>query len=651
MLPDKNTIKLLRIPFSFFLMPLFLFALSQAENIVAGKALLAFLIIHFLVYPASNGYNSYVDRDEGSIGGLERPPLPTIQLFYATLVLDGLALMLAFFFVQPYFALCLVFYIAASRAYSSRMIRLKQYPYVGFLVVVVFQGAFTYYMSILGITGKALVLNRETLWVLLGCSFQIAGAYPLTQIYQHEQDIRDGVTTLSYKLGYVGTFVFTAVMFLFCNVFYFLYFRERSSGIIFYVIQIFFLPIVVYFGRWFYLVTRNHVHANFANTMRMNWIAGLCMNGCFLVLIFIRHLPLSYLTAIETAVPENCYSQETLTAFYMNSTEDETARRKIKIVAGKSGIGHRYSVIGDFDKRPEEYTFFNQLPSLLPEPSLSHRMEWFQKFATSLSIQAIRKIENFEDRKKDITHLITVTCTGLSAPGLDIELIRELGLKASIHRSSVNFMGCNAAVVAMKQADFICRSTDNANVLIVCTELCTIHFQKRYNDDYILSNLLFGDGAAALWMSSARPDQPHVMKIDDFNSFVIHNGYSDMAWKLSETGFIMNLTSYVPDLIRQNIRPMFKALNLDPESVRFWAVHPGGKKILDDFADALDLDKCKMASSYDVLKHFGNMSSPTVLFVLKDVMQNAGKPLKEDLGLAAAFGPGLSIETMQFSYV
>jgi 4-hydroxybenzoate polyprenyltransferase len=286
---ERNTIKLLRVPFSFFLMPLFLFAFSQAEEIIPLKALASFIIIHFLVYPASNGYNSYIDRDEDSIGGVEKPPMPTIHLFYTTLLLDALAVTLALLFVNENFAVCLICYIAASRAYSSRQIRLKKYPYAGFLVVVIFQGAFTYYMSMLGITGKGMELDRAAMYILLGCSFQIAGAYPLTQIYQHKQDLKDGVVTLSYKLGYTGTFIFTALMFIFCNVFYFLYFNERQLGMIFYVIQIFFLPIVVYFAYWFFQVHSSTENANFKNTMRMNLIAGICMNGCFLVLIFLHY--------------------------------------------------------------------------------------------------------------------------------------------------------------------------------------------------------------------------------------------------------------------------------------------------------------------------------------------------------------------------
>lgn len=652
MLPDRNTIKLLRIPFSFFLAPLFLFAYSQAETVIHKQALWSFLIIHLLVYPASNGYNSYVDRDEDSIGGLEKPPLPTIRLFYLTIFLDLAATLLAFLFVNALFAVCLVLYIGASRAYSSRQIRLKKYPVIGFLTVVLFQGAFTYYMSIAGISGNALRPDTANVFVLLGCSFQIAGAYPLTQVYQHEQDLRDGITTLSYKLGYVGTFLFTALMFLLCNVFYYLYFTTRELGMIFFIVQVFFIPIVIWFGVWFWMVWKDRRQANFRNTMRMNWIAAICMNSCFIVLIIINRIPLSYLSSIETAVPDYSYAQETLTDFYLRSTDDVNTRRKIRIVAAKTGIEKRYSVIPDFDKEPDQFQFFNRSATLLPEPTLSQRMQLYQQHATALSVKAIEKIPHFEDIRKSITHLITVTCTGLFAPGLDVELMRELRLNPRIERSSVNFMGCNAAILALKNADAICRSQADAKVLVVCTELCSIHFQKRYNDDYLLSNMLFGDGAAATVVSSQPGgDYVHSVKINGFNSMILHNGYSDMAWQLSETGFIMNLSSYVPDLIRKNIKPMLDGVGLNPDDFRHWAIHPGGKRIVDDFAAALELDKCLLMPTYDVLKNYGNMSSPTVLFVLKNVLEKAKAEHLGNRVFTAAFGPGLSIETMQLQYV
>ncbi|NJN33512.1 MAG: UbiA family prenyltransferase [Saprospiraceae bacterium] len=282
---DKNTIQLLRIPFSLLLMPVFLLALSQVNTPFSWfDGFMPFFIIHGLIYPASNGYNSYVDRDEGSIGGIEKPPMPTKNLFYVTLVMDIVAVVLAFFFVNGTFALCILTCIAASRAYSARQIRLKKYAVLGFLVVAFFQGAFTFYMSYLGISKTYLVLNDVNIWILAACSFQIAGVYPLTQIYQHKQDLADGVTTISYKLGYKGTFLFSAAMFGVCNACYFMYFNGINDIKNFYIIQVFFIPIVSFFVYWFIQVLKNEEKANFKNTMLMNVIAAICMNTCFVIL-------------------------------------------------------------------------------------------------------------------------------------------------------------------------------------------------------------------------------------------------------------------------------------------------------------------------------------------------------------------------------
>jgi 1,4-dihydroxy-2-naphthoate octaprenyltransferase len=271
-------------------MPLFLFGLSQAQNILFLKTTISFLIIHFLVYPASNGYNSYIDRDESPIGGLEQPPLPTKKLFYTTLIMDFLSIILSVLLINCLFAVCILSYILASRAYSSRQIRVKKYPFSGFLLVVFFQGAFTYYTAYLGITGNLVIIDKANLLLLLGCSFQIAGAYPLTQVYQHKQDYEDEIITLSYKLGYTGTFIFTAGMFFICNLCYFLHFYLIKREIDFYIIQLFFFPIVAYFAYWFYQVHKDKANANFKNTMRMNSIAAICMNSCFITLYFInRH--------------------------------------------------------------------------------------------------------------------------------------------------------------------------------------------------------------------------------------------------------------------------------------------------------------------------------------------------------------------------
>jgi len=285
----KNTLKLLRIPFSLLLMPIYLLAISQANALNLSTTLWSFFIIHLLVYPASNGYNSYVDKDENSIGGLEKPPQPTIQLFYTTLLLDTAAIILSIIFVKFIFAVCILLYILASRAYSSKQVRLKKYPFIGFLVVVIFQGAFTYYMSMVGISDSKFAFNFTTNLVLIACSLQIAGAYPLTQIYQHNDDIKDGVKTLSYKLGYKGTFVFTAIMFGLCNVFYYFFFLKNNDVFLFQILQLFFIPIVGFFGYWAIKVFKNTAEANFKNTMRMNLIAAVSMNVCFIIFIFLKH--------------------------------------------------------------------------------------------------------------------------------------------------------------------------------------------------------------------------------------------------------------------------------------------------------------------------------------------------------------------------
>jgi 4-hydroxybenzoate polyprenyltransferase len=284
-----NTLKLLRIPFSFLLMPIFLLALGQCTTTDVKQAVIVFIIIHLLVYPASNGYNSYVDKDEDSIGGLEKPPLPTVQLLYVTIALDAIAVLLSFTCINPSFGCAIMAYIGASRAYSAPHIRLKKHPLLGFFTVVMFQGGFTYYMCMLGFNNTGYTFNFASVIILIACSFQIAGVYPLTQVYQHKQDVKDGVITLSYKLGYVGTFAFAAIMFALCNVCYYIYFNSVDSMVQFYIIQLFFVPIISYFLYWFLLVKKDSAHANFKNTMCMNAIGAVCMNMCFLILFFLNN--------------------------------------------------------------------------------------------------------------------------------------------------------------------------------------------------------------------------------------------------------------------------------------------------------------------------------------------------------------------------
>lgn len=272
----------------------------------------------------------------------------------------------------------------------------------------------------------------------------------------------------------------------------------------------------------------------------------------------------------------------------------------------------------------------------------------YKQEALKLSTQAIKNIQGFDEIKDRITHLITVTCTGLFAPGLDVELIREFKLNSSINRSSINFMGCNAAVLALKQAHYITHSQVDAIVLVVCTELCTIHFQKRYEDEFLLSNLIFSDGSASAIVSSkplAINEKYKPIKIDSFYSEVIHEGENDMAWQVSETGFIVNLTSNISPLLNQRLPVIIDKIKTSNKQIKHWAIHPGGKKILDDFCKAMSIQTDEIQVSYDVLREKGNMSSPTILFVLKELLDK--KPIQQnDFVFGAAFGPGLSLETM-----
>jgi 1,4-dihydroxy-2-naphthoate octaprenyltransferase len=288
---QKSTITLLRIPFSFFLMPVFFFALSQVPVINYPKAVLIFIILHCIMYPASNGYNSYMDDDNESIGMLERPPKPTRQLFYLTAVLDIMAVVLSFF-INLIFALCIMANILASRAYSYRGIRLKQYPVTGFLTVIIFQGAITYFMVYYGsdVTSHASRLLTDFPWQgMLIASLLFGGFYPLTQIYQHEQDYNDGVQTISYKLGINGTFVFSGIMYVLAELALYVYFNNRRQPEHFLTLQIFFVPVLVYFIYWWRRVSMDRANANFRYSFRMNIVAALSTNAAFILLYLLNH--------------------------------------------------------------------------------------------------------------------------------------------------------------------------------------------------------------------------------------------------------------------------------------------------------------------------------------------------------------------------
>ena len=280
---QRSTIQLLRLHFSFFLMPVYWFALSQVVRPDIGRALLIFFIIHVLIYPSSNGFNSYMDKDVSSIGGLKKPLPPTRQLLWVSIGMDLLALILGSF-ISIYFVVATAVYILASRAYSARSIRLKKYPITGYLTVIICQGALIFFMVYHG-SHPLRTLHVPSLG-MISATLLIGGFYPLTQIYQHDADARDGVQTISALLGIRGTFLFCALMngIALTVLGYFMLSSLEIKEFEFLTTCM--LPVLVYFMVWAIQVWRNPSRADFRHTMQMNTIAS-CFTSIGFILVFL----------------------------------------------------------------------------------------------------------------------------------------------------------------------------------------------------------------------------------------------------------------------------------------------------------------------------------------------------------------------------
>ncbi len=369
----------------------------------------------------------------------------------------------------------------------------------------------------------------------------------------------------------------------------------------------------------------------------------------------------SYISAIGTAVPAHRIAQHDI-ADFMTHTLSLSAgeQQRLRALYRASGIAYRHSVIPDYG-RTQDFSFFPDNRDLSPFPGIRSRMQLYREEAVRLSVDAAT--DCFDQllglQRSDITHLLYVSCTGLYAPGVDIALIQALHLNAQVRRTAINFMGCYAAFNALKLADDIVRAHAEAKVLIVCTELCTIHFQQKQDADTLLANALFADGAAATVVSRKRLFDVQ-FSLDQFYCDLVPDGKSDMAWEIGPTGFEMKLSAYVPQLIErevhQVVRQLMQQLNDTPgaaedapATIDYYAMHPGGKRILKAVEEILDLPENSNKPAYEVLRNYGNMSSPTILFVLQALQRSliAADQRKRVLGLA--FGPGLTIESMLLS--
>jgi len=357
----------------------------------------------------------------------------------------------------------------------------------------------------------------------------------------------------------------------------------------------------------------------------------------------------AFIKAIGTANPKFKVSQKEVLNFMQKAHDlNEEESKKLEVLYRATGIQHRYSVLEDY-KRNNGFTFFPDNKTLSPFPSTKARNELYKKEAIALSKQAVANCTTDQSELDEITHLITVTCTGLFAPGLDIELVQSLNLKKSVQRTAINFMGCYAAFNAMKVAHAICTASETAKVLIVCTELCSVHFQKENTEDNFLANALFGDGSAAAIIQSEQPAGVS-LSIDNFFCDLLPNGSEEMAWNIGNNGFEMKLSAYVPDVIKNGVTDLIDRLknNLQDMNFDFYAVHPGGRKILNVLEDALSISKEDNRYAYDILKNFGNMSSPTILFVLSSIFKKLSAIDDGKRILSFAFGPGLTLESMVF---
>lgn len=332
----------------------------------------------------------------------------------------------------------------------------------------------------------------------------------------------------------------------------------------------------------------------------------------------------------------------------MELTKNES--RLLHTIFKASGIEFRHSVLEDYGL-DKDFKFYANTPDFEPFPSTQKRLSAFRENVVSLSAQAIdnmlASIPSFDIKK--VTHLIVVCCTGMYAPGLDIDLVRKYNLSTSVHRTGINFMGCYAAFNAIKVADAFCQQHKDAKVLIVCTELCSLHFQRKASEDNLLANALFADGSAAVLMEAAS-DEKIKLRPESFHSALMAKSEQDMAWTIGDLGFEMRLSTYVPSIIKSGIAELTDTLlnkiSKRIEDIRFFAIHPGGKKILENIETALNIPKEKNQAAYCVLRNYGNMSSPTILFVLKAIWNRIQPEDANERILSFAFGPGLTLESM-----
>ncbi len=350
----------------------------------------------------------------------------------------------------------------------------------------------------------------------------------------------------------------------------------------------------------------------------------------------------AYLNEIGTAVPVNESQQEFLATLdtWIPNTE---VVNKLRLIARRSGIERRHTVLTDVIGAPGSGAFYEAGNF----PGTAARMQVYQQEAPKLAIQAARTLAARGVDLATITHLVITSCTGFYAPGLDVDLIRSLDLPRGIRRTIVGFMGCYAGITGLRTASDIVRADPEARVLMINLELCTLHLQQDAPLDRLVASMLFSDGCAASLISA----KPEGFRLDNFTTILSLDDADKMSWLVADQGFAMTLDAQIPDRIRDFLTrdpDLFATAARNPQSL--WAIHPGGRAILDAVRGACGLSPAQVAPARKVLANYGNMSSAAVIFVFEELLRSTSRS-EACPGAAMAFGPGLTLEALEFTYV
>lgn len=359
-------------------------------------------------------------------------------------------------------------------------------------------------------------------------------------------------------------------------------------------------------------------------------------------------MTIAHINRIGTAKPANDIHAPFI-AFARTMLANDKTRTLFDRMAERSGICHRYSFLrgGDLADGKVDAEGFYRRGNF---PGTATRMAIYESEALELALRAVETLTLAERTR--ITHLVVASCTGFAAPGLDLELVAKLGLRQDVERTVIGFMGCAAAVPALRLAHHAVRSDPAARVLVVTLELCTLHLQETADLETMLSFLLFGDGCAAALVTA----EPSGIALGDFRTAVIPDSADLITWRVGDHGFHMHLSGKVPCRIAQALheelaRPDANGIlrGEGTQAIDLWAVHAGGRTVLDAVEIGLALESGALRHSRAVLRDCGNMSSATLMFVLQRMLGQGAGAAAGARGLALAFGPGMVAETFRFA--